>query len=291
MLFQQLVNGVVLGTVYSMAALAYSLVMGVLGVLNLAVAGIFVMGGYIGFVMVLAGQPLWVAFLAAIVSSAILGVLAERVAYHPFRQSPLIVPLLSTLGVAIILQTFVTNIWGTDPLQLNASPLKGSFDLLGVTITTNQLFIVGGAVVLFVALGSIMKWSSAGRSLRAVADDRKVAGLLGVNATQVTITAFAISAVLAGVGGLMIGLNYGQLTPASGLEIGLKGIAVMVIGGVRNVWAGLLAGPLVGIIEVLTIAYGASTWRDLVVWGIFIVVLIVRPQGLFTRSGSLPERV
>lgn len=291
MLLQQLINGIVLGAVYSMAALAYSLVMGVLGVLNIAVAGIFVIGGYVGFAVILAGQPLWLAFLAAVVVAAVLGFLTERVAYHPLRRAPLIMPLLSTLGVAIVLQTVVVNTWGSDPLQLPASPLTGRFTLGGVAITVNQLFIVGGAVLLFVVLGVLMKKTWMGRSVRAVADDPKVAGLLGVSATKVTITAFVVSAILAGLGGLMIGLNYDQLTAASGLEIGLKGIAVMVIGGARNVWGGLIAGPLIGIIEVLTIAYGASSWRDLVVWGIFIVVLIVRPQGLFSRSSSLPERV
>jgi Branched-chain amino acid ABC-type transport system, permease components len=274
-----------------MAALAYSLVMGVLGVLNIAVAGIFVVGGYVGFAMIMAGQPLWLAFVVTVLVTALLGLLVERVAYHPLRHAPLIMPLLSTLGIAILLQTVVINTWGSDPYQLNVSPVSGSFEILGVSLTVVQLFIAVSAIVLFVALGALIRWTWMGRSIRAVADSPVVSSLLGVATARTTIMTFVISGVLAGIGGLMIGLNYSVLTPSSGLEIGLKGIAVMVIGGARNVWGGLLAGPLVGITEVLAIAYGASSWRDLVVWGMLVIVLLVRPQGLFSRASSLPERV
>lgn len=282
MLAQQLFNGLILGLVYALGAIAYSLVMGVFGVLNLAIAGIFVVGGYVGLDLVMSGQPLWLAIAAATAVSGILGYLADRVAYSPLRKAPSVMPLLSTLGVAIVLVTVVVNVWGSDPLQLDASPLSGSFTLGPVTVTGTQVLIAVGTIILFIALHLFVQRTWTGRTIRAVADNSEVAPLMGINSTWTVGVTFAVSGVLAGVSGLMIGLNYGQLTPYVGLDVGLNGVAVMVIGGARNIWGGLLAGPLVGILEVLTVAYLESSWRSAVVWGAVSLVLLVRPQGLFT---------
>jgi len=290
LLADQIVNGLVLGAVYSLAAVSFALVMGVLGVLNVASAALFLLGGYIGVDMISGGSSVWGALLVVIAATGLGGIVVERVGYRPFRDSPVVIPLLSTLGLTIVVQGVVINVWGSDPIQLGASPLKGRVELAGIALTATELLIVGAAVVILVGIGALMRWTWMGRSIRAVAEDRHAASLLGVPAVKVTIATFALSGLLAGTAGLLIGLNYGVLSPTSGLEVGLKGIAVMVVGGVRNIWGGLLAGPLLGIAEVLAIAYGDSAWRDMVLWGFLLLVLLVRPEGLFSRGEASPQR-
>lgn len=282
MLAQQLVNGVVLGAVYCLVAVSYSLVMGVLGILNIAVAAMFLLGGYVGLAVLGDGWSVWASLALAIAVAGVGGVLVERVAHRPLHRSPVIMPLLSTLGVLIMVQTTIVNIWGSDPVQVKHAPLSGSLDLGAASVSGTQLLIVGAAVVLCAGLGALIRWTWIGRGIRAVAEDRDVSSLLGVPAARVTMAVFGLSGLLAGAGGLLIGLNYEVLSPGSGIEVGLKGIAVMVVGGARNVWGGLIAGPLLGIAEVLAIAYGDSAYRDMVVWGFLIVVLLLRPEGLLS---------
>lgn len=290
MLAQQILNGLILGAVYGLTALSYSVVMGVFGVLNIAVAALFVLGGYVGFELLTAGQPIWLAILAAISVAGIGGVIVEMVAYRPLAGRNVVMPLLSTLGLAIVVQTFVINTWGSDPLQLRSPPLTGRIEVAGVAISAIQVLIVGVTVALFIGMGMLMNYTWIGRCIRAVAESPRVTTLLGVPARRVTIATFAISGVLAGAAGILIGLNYQVLTASSGLEIGLKGIAVMVVGGARNIWGGLIAGPLLGISEVLVIAYGSSEYRDMVVWGFLILILLLRPQGLIGRESGVEQR-
>lgn len=286
MLLQQLVNGLTLGAVYTLIALAFSLVMGVLSILNLAIGEVFMLGGYLGFALLAAHVPLPVALLGGMVSTAIVGIVIEKVAYQPLRDAPLITPMLSTLGCSIILQNLVTNLWGSDPLQLPSELFDRRIPLGPVSIGVMQLVIIGVAVVMVALVAFLVKKTSAGRALRAVAENRDVARLLGVSPQRVTLLAFAVSGALAGAGGVLVGLHYAAITPYVGVDVGLKAIAVMVIGGTTNVWGALLAGPLIGIAEVLTIAYGGSQARDLVVYGLMILILLLRPQGLLGGAHS-----
>jgi branched-chain amino acid transport system permease protein len=286
MLLQQLVNGLTLGAVYTLIALSFSLVMGVLSILNLAIGEVFMLGGYLGFALLAAHVPLGLALLGGMVSTAVVSIVIEKVAYQPLRDAPLITPMLSTLGCSIILQNLVTNLWGSDPLQLPSELFDRRIPLGPISIGLMQLAIIGVTVVLVALVALLVKKTSAGRALRAVAENRDVARLLGVSPQRVTLLAFAISGALAGAGGVLVSLHYAAITPYVGVDIGLKAIAVMVIGGTTNVWGALLAGPLIGIAEVLTIAYGGSQARDLVVYGLMILILLLRPQGLLGGARS-----
>jgi branched-chain amino acid transport system permease protein len=286
MLLQQLVNGLTLGAVYTLIALSFSLVMGVLSILNLAIGEVFMLGGYLGFALLAAQVPLAIALLGGMIGTAVVSIVIEKVAYQPLRDAPLITPMLSTLGCSIILQNLVTNLWGSDPLQLPSELFDRRIPLGTVSVGLMQLVIIGVTVVLVALVAVLVKKTSAGRALRAVAENRDVARLLGVSPQRVTLLAFAISGALAGAGGVLVSLHYAAITPYVGVDIGLKAIAVMVIGGTANVWGALLAGPLIGIAEVLTIAYGGSQARDLVVYGLMILILLVRPQGLLGGARS-----
>jgi branched-chain amino acid transport system permease protein len=283
---QQIVNGLTLGAVYTLIALSFSLVMGVLGVLNLAIAELFMIGGYLGFAAVLAQWPLPLAILAGMSGAAVAAGLIERIGYQPLRDAPVVTPMLSTLGFSIILQNVATNVWGSDPLQLIDEPLGARFAIGSVNISAMQLLVIGATIVLVAALAYLVQRTSLGRALRAVAENRDVARLLGVSANRITLLAFVLSGALAGAAGVLIGLHYEAITPYIGVEIGLKAIAVMVVGGTTQIWGALVAGPLIGIAEVMTVAYGGSQVRDFVVYGLMIAILLLRPQGILGRAGS-----
>lgn len=286
MLLQQLVNGLTLGAVYTLVALSFSIVMGILGILNLAIAELFMFGGYIGFAVITAQLPLPVALAAGMAVPALIAVVIEKVGYEPLRNAPLITPMLSTLGFSIILQNLATNIWGSDPLQLPSELFDRRIPLGWASIGIMQAVVIGVTILLVALVAVIVQRTPAGRALRAVAENREVARLLGVSAGRVMLVAFGMSGALAGAAGVLISLHYAAITPYIGVETGLKAIAVMVIGGTRSIWGALLAGPLIGVAEVLTVAYGGSSMRDLVVYGLMILILLVRPQGLLGGARS-----
>jgi branched-chain amino acid transport system permease protein len=286
MLWQQLVNGLTLGAIYTLLALSFSIVMGILGILNLAIAELFMIGGYFGFTLIAANLPLPVAVLGGMAGAAIVAMFIEKIGYQPLRAAPVVTPMLSTLGFSIILQNVATNVWGSDPLQLPDEYLGRQYTLGPVNVGEMQLIVVGATIVLVTLVAYTVQRTTVGRALRAVAENREVSRLLGVSADRLTLFAFALSGALAGVAGVLIALHYGAITPYLGVEIGLKAVAVMVIGGTTNIWGALLAGPLIGVVEVLTVAYGGSQVRDFVVYGFMILILLLRPQGLLGGARS-----
>jgi branched-chain amino acid transport system permease protein len=280
MILQQLVNGLTLGAVYTLIALSFSLVMGILGILNLAIAELFMIGGYLGFTIIVAQLPLPLAVAVGMGGAALIAIVIEKIGYQPLRNTPVITPMLSTLGFSIILQNVATNVWGSDPLQLPSEFLDTRYQLGPVSIGAMQLVVLGATIVLVSALAFLVQRTSIGRALRAVAENRDVARLLGVPADRLMLLAFILSGLLAGAAGVLVGLHYAAITPYVGVETGLKAIAVMVVGGVTRIWGALVAGPLIGIAEVMTVAYGGSQIRDLVVYGLMILILLLRPQGI-----------
>ena len=292
MLIQQLVNGLTLGAVYTLIALSFSLVMGILGILNLAIAELFMIGGYLGFTLIAAGMPIPVALGAGMLGAGLIAGVIHKVAYQPLRTAPVVTPMLSTLGFSIILQNVATNLWGSDPLQLPGDFLEARYRIGPVQISGIQISVILATVVLVTLLALLVQRTPIGRALRAIAENRDVARLLGVRADRLTLVAFVLSGLLAGAAGVLIGLHYTAITPYVGVDTGLKAIAVMVVGGVARVWGALLAGPLIGIVEVMTVAYGGSQIRDFVVYGLMILMLLLRPQGLLgARRPGEGERV
>jgi branched-chain amino acid transport system permease protein len=286
MLLQQLVNGLTLGAVYTLLALSFSIVMGILGVLNLAIAELFMLGGYLGFTVIAMNLPLPLAVAAGAAGAGLVSLLIEKIGYEPLRNAPVVTPMLSTLGFSIILQNVATNIWGSDPLQLPDDFMGGRISIGPVSIGEIQLVVLGATIVLIAVVAFIVQRTAVGRALRAVAENRDVARLLGVSGSRLTLLAFMLSGGLAGAAGVLIALHYATITPYIGVEVGLKAIAVMVIGGTGQIWGALVAGPLIGIAEVLVVAYGGSQIRDFVVYGLMILILLLRPQGLLGGAGG-----
>jgi len=284
---QQLLNGLFLGAVYALFAVGYTLVFGVLDILNLAHAAIFTAAAFAAWSLAVAGVPLPLAFLAAAVMAGIIGILLDRVAFAPLRarNAGTLVPLISSIGVAIIIGAILRGIYGVDEKHFTLGGLDTAPTLhLGpVTFTTVELTIFLSAIALMLVLSWILRATTLGRRIRAVAEDRIAAALLGVDLERTIAATFFIASSLGGAAGVLTGLEYNSVTLDMGGPIELKGLAVIILGGMGSVTGAVIGGFILGAVETLAVAWGASAWRDAIVFGVMFVILVARPTGLFGK--------
>lgn len=279
---QQLINGLLLGSTYSLVAIGYSLVFGVLKVVNLAHGEMFMIGGFIGILMIkFWNLPLPMALLGATIAAGLGGLLLELICYRPVKKAYFLAPALSTLGFGIVLKDLVVNLAGSEPQVFPETLLIGDIQIGPVLVSSVQLLVLALALVLMFGLDMLINKTGLGRSMRAIAESETTAKILGINVNKVTIMTFVISAALAGAAGVLIGLRLGKISPFIGATIGIKGLAIMIIGGLGNLRGAFISGILVGILELLTSAYFGAIYADVVAWTLLIIVLVIRPQGLF----------
>ncbi len=291
MLEQQLVNALSLGSVYALFALGFTLIFGVLGVVNLAHGAVFMVGAYAALqVMARFAAPLWAGLLFALVFCGLLGLLIDFAVLKPLRarNAPHLIPMIATIGVAIILNNGVQAIFGAESLRFPYGAVSGeSLDLAGLHLTALELGIVLLSFALMAVLMLALKRTQLGRALRAIAESPKAASLLGIHVEGLFYLTSFTAAALGGVAGVLIGLYSNAVFPLMGQPMLHKGIAVIILGGMGDIRGAMLAGLFLGMAEVLSVAYIGSTMRDAVGFGLLFLVLLVRPKGLF---GSLQER-
>ena len=287
MFFQQLVNGVMLGSAYSLIALGYTLVFGVLGLVHLAHGEVFMIGAFVGLAAVWwTGGGVVTALVSALVGAALLGVLVELVAFRPIRArgGHFLAPMISTIGVGIVLQEVATKIFGGElvgfPLRMEAM----SWTMGGVTVTSVQLLILGISIGLMVLLHVFVSRARLGMAMRATSESLLAARLLGIRTNRIIVLTFAIASGLGGVAGVLVGLTFNAISPFMGIDMGVKGLAIMLLGGLGNIYGAMAGGMILGVIEVLSVAYLASSWRDAFAFAVMILILLFRPQGLFGSS-------
>jgi branched-chain amino acid transport system permease protein len=305
-LFVQLfVNGLTLGSLYALIALGYSMVYGILKLLNFAHGDVYMIGAFVGFGILTAFDgplspnialvPLIVLmFLAAMLGSGVLGVVIERFAYRPLRDAPRIAPLISALGVSFFLQNSALLVFGAEFRNYN-SFLLGSdqpelfvpgplidpvFVVMGVNIQLITVVVLAVTVSLMVALTLLVARTRIGKAMRATAFDREAAAMMGIDVDRVIASTFFIGSVLAGAAGVMFGLLFSQIFHFMGFLAGLKGFTAAVVGGIGSIPGAMLGGLLVGLAEAYAGGYLGGRWSDLTVFGILIFVLLVRPSGL-----------
>ena len=287
MILQQLLNGLFLGAVYALFAVGYTLVFGVLDILNLAHAAIFTAAAFTAFSLAAAGAPLPLAFLAAAVLAGILGILLDRVAFAPLRarNAGTLVPLISSIGVAIIIGAVLRGIYGVDERHFTTGghDIGQTIHLGPVTFSTVELAIFSAAIGLMLLLSWILRATTLGRRIRAVAEDRVAAALLGVDLERTIAATFFIASSLGGAAGVLTGLEYNSATLDMGGPIELKGLAVIILGGMGSVTGAVIGGFILGAVETLAVAYGLSPWRDAILFGVMFALLVARPTGLFGK--------
>ena len=287
MLAQQLLNGLFLGAVYALFAVGYTLVFGVLDILNLAHAAIFTAAAFAAFSLVAMGVPLPLAFLIAAVMAGIIGILLDRVAFAPLRarNAGTLVPLISSIGVAIIIGAILRGIYGVDERHFTLGGVNTAPAIHAgpVTFTTVEVAIFLSAIALMLVLSWILRATTLGRRIRAVAEDRIAAALLGVDLERTIAATFFIASSLGGAAGILTGLEYNSVTLDMGGPIELKGLAVIILGGMGSVTGAVIGGFILGAVETLAVAKGLSSWRDAIVFGVMFLLLVLRPTGLFGK--------
>jgi branched-chain amino acid transport system permease protein len=300
--FSLLRNGVVLGSLYALIALGYTMVYGVLKLLNFAHGDVYMVGAFIGYgVLVAFGGALSptipivpliiLMFAVAMAGSGGLGVVVERVAYRPLRNAPRIAPLISALGVAFFLESSVQLLTNSAHFLYNGYALGGTngnfgpllnpvFTVAGNPVTVVQTLVVLTAIALMVALAWLVYRTKFGKAMRAVAFDREAASMMGINTDRVISMTFFIGSVLAGAAGVMYGLYLGDTYFFLGFLFGLKAFTAAVVGGIGSIPGAMLGGLLIGVIEAFSTGYVGGQWSEIVVFGLLIGFLIVRPTGL-----------
>ena len=289
MLLQQLVNGVMLGAVYALIAIGYTLIFGVLGMLHLAHGEVFMIGAFVGLMVATAyAGNVMLALAAAMVATGLLGVLIERVAFRPLRGAHHLAPLATTIGAGIALQETARWYFGPEQKGFPSTIAVTLWELGPLRVSSVQVFILAAALVLMAAVSVFLARTRAGRALRATAEDPTVAGLLGVNVSAVIVLVFFVASALAGAAGVLVGLAYNSVHPFIGVQMGIKGLVVMLLGGLGNVPGAMLGGLVLGILEVLGVAYFASSYRDAFAFGAVMLMMLLRPEGLLGLR--LPRR-
>jgi len=289
-LIQQLINGITLGSTYALIALGYTMVYGIIQLINFAHGEIFMFGAFAGLfiVTVLGINNLYLAIVGAMLFSMLLGVTIEYIAYRPLRKSSRLSALISAIGVSIFLSSLMILIRGAN---VTSFPRKELFTMRNIefgpfNLSNLQLLIIFISAFLMVSLHLFVQYTKIGRAMRATAQDTDAAALMGVNINQIISITFAIGSGLAAAGGVLFGLNFSSIHPYMGLMAGLKAFAAAVLGGIGSIPGAMFGGIFLGIAEILGVAADLSKYRDAFAFTILIIVLLFRPTGLFGRKIS-----
>jgi branched-chain amino acid transport system permease protein len=300
-LLQQILNGLSLGSIYALIALGYTMVYGILKLINFAHGEVFMIGAYTGYYASLglgvqsysgAGFPLYLALLVLIVAmatSALLGVAIEAFAYRPVRSAPRLTPLITAIGVSLFLQNAAMLVFSPNPRPYPAILREVPYALGGVIVTNVKLTIFGIAMALMLGLTWFVQKTWTGKAMRAVSTNIDAARLMGVDTNRIIRATFAVGSALAAAGGILFGLDQITINPLMGVLTGLKAFVAAVLGGIGNIRGAVLGGLLIGLAEQITAGYLSPDYRDAITFVILIVILILRPEGLL--GVVRPEKV
>jgi branched-chain amino acid transport system permease protein len=278
---QQVVNAVMLGSVYAMVAVALTLSIGVLNFLNFSIPGLFMVGGMAVWAFVHAGVPLPLAATATLLVAAIASLVVERFTWRWMRTASPFVPLVSSMAFLLLFENLATTYWGSD-MRVLPQPFGGdNWRLAGLVIGIPQLVGLLCSIGLIGALSLLLKHTRFGRALRTIAEDSDTALMLGVDINRIVALIFVVSGVFAAFAGILFALSYRQAHPFMGEAVGLKAISAMIVGGMGNIWGSIVGGLIVGLTEVFAIRYFGADFVDIAVFGLLLVILFVRPTGLF----------
>jgi len=288
---QQLINGLSLGSIYALIALGYTMVYGILKFINFAHGEIFMLGAFFGYYL---SRGLGVdspnitmaiiIMLLTMMATALIGVIIEKLAYKPLRNSSKLTVLITAIGVSLFLQYAGQLIFGADPKSFPTIIENVSFNVLGATIGSNQIVVLVSALILMLGLRFIVMNTKMGIAIRAVSNNLTAASLMGININNVISFTFVIGSSLAGAAGILYSINYPSIDPLMGMLPGLKAFIAAVLGGIGNFPGASIGGLIIGLVETFTVGYLSPTYRDAIAFAILIIILLVRPTGLFGKK-------
>ena len=283
--FQQLVNGLSIGSIYALIALGYTMVYGIIKLINFAHGDIYMLGAYVGFISIAQLHLGFIpALLLAMVVCGVLGVIIERIAYKPLRHATRIAALITAIGVSYFLEYSTQKVMGPGVRTYPSVLSNQTFHVLGIQIQMQQIYILAITIILMLALQFIVRKTKIGRSMRAVSVDADAAKLMGINVDATISYTFAIGSALAGAGGVLVGMYYNTINPLMGMVPGIKAFVAAVFGGIGIIPGAMFGGFFIGIVEALVTAYGSSLYKDAVVYAILILILIIKPAGLLGKN-------
>ncbi len=282
---QQLINGISLGSIYALIALGYTMIYGIIKLINFAHGDIYMVGAYIGFFAITQGGFSVVgALLISLVTTGLLGMLIERIAYKPLRRAPRISVLITAIGVSFFIE--YTSMYFVSPTPRTFPQMFGdvAVSFAGIVINGQQMLILGITAVLMVLLTYIVQKTKTGKAMRAASFDTETAELMGINSDRIISITFGIGSALAAVAGVLVGIYYNSIDPLMGIMPGLKAFVAAVLGGIGILPGAVVGGLILGVVEALVSGFFSSTFRDAAAFAILILVLLVRPSGLFGKN-------
>ena len=284
-MLQQLVNGLILGSVYALLALGYTMVYGIIKLINFAHGDIYMMGAFIGYYLINTfHMNFFIALILTMAITALLGVIIEFLAYRPLRNSTRIAALITAIGVSFLLEYTMVYFVGAGARAFPQAIETVKYNLGPISITNIQLIILCVSIFLMVALQFIVKQTKMGKAMRAVSVDSDAAQLMGINVNSTISFTFAIGSALAGAAGILIALYYNTMNPLMGMTPGIKAFVAAVLGGIGIIPGAALGGFIFGLLETFSTAIGLSSYKDAVVYGILIIILLVRPAGILGKN-------
>ncbi|MDQ0970128.1 branched-chain amino acid transport system permease protein [Neobacillus niacini] len=283
---QQLINGISLGSIYALIALGYTMVYGIIKLINFAHGDVFMVGAFVGFYAIKGwGLGFFPALLFSMAFCAVFGVLIERIAYKRLRNATRIAALITAIGMSLLIEYGVIYARGAQPEAYPDNVLPStSFNLFGAQISSQSLFILSVSVSLMIILQFIVHRTKIGKAMRAVSHDMDAARLMGINVDRTISYTFAIGSALAGAAGVIFGVYYTKIEPLMGIIPGLKAFVAAVLGGIGIIPGAMVGGLILGVVESVVSAMGFSLWRDAAAFIILILILIFRPSGIFGKN-------
>lgn len=297
MFFQQLINGLTVGSVYALIALGYTMVYGILELINFAHGEIYMLGAYLGIIFLgfftitgLTSYSLSLSLALTIILSTVFcsayGMTIERIAYRPLRNAPRLSPLISAIGMSIFLQNYVMLTQGATDKVFPHLFSAGGFTIFGAAATHLQTVIILFSLVLMASLHFFIRATRMGKAMRATAQDRIMASLVGINVDTVIIVTFVIGSGLAAVAGIMVAMYYGLVNYSIGYMAGIKAFTAAVLGGIGSIPGAMFGGILLGLVESMGAAYISTEYKDAYAFIVLIVILLIRPSGIFKKSAE-----
>lgn len=282
---QQVINGLNVGSIYALIAIGYTMVYGIIKLINFAHGEIMMFGAYFAFIAATSFQmPVWAILLLVMTIMAIIGVAIEFVAYRPLRNAPRLSALITAIGVSLFLQNLALIIFKPEPKIMPKLFPEMTFNVGGIDISSTTLITIGLSLVFMVLLDLYIRKTKQGRAMRAVSEDKDAAILMGVNVNRTISLTFALGSALGALGGILYSVAYIQIYPTMGVMPGLKAFIAAVLGGIGIVPGAMLGGFIIGMVETMTKAYLSTTWADAIVFGILIIVLLFKPTGILGKN-------
>ncbi|HMN20952.1 MAG TPA: branched-chain amino acid ABC transporter permease [Ottowia sp.] len=283
-LFQQILNGLTLGGIYSLVALGLTLVFGILEVPNFAHGAFYMVGAFVSYLLMTSvGLNYWVAMLGSAVVLAGLSVVAERLVFNPLRNASLLHPMVAAIGLLLFMEASAQALWGADFRQMPA-PYDGIVNILGATAPVQRLLIIVGAFVLMLALHLFLTRTTLGSSIIAMAQNREGAALMGIDPTRVSMLTFAISGVLVAVAATLFA-PISLVSPSMGNLVVMKAFVIIILGGMGSIPGAIVGGLIIGFAEAFTAFYISTDYKDIGAFLLLVVILSIRPSGLFGHGG------